>query len=159
MREIVLFFCSETSFPVAFCIDDHGRVYVAESFRQEHGVEDNRSQPYWLLDDLAAVTVEDRLAKYEKWASKRENGMTWYTEMEDRVRLLEDVDGDGRADKVSPFALGFNEPLDGTGAGLIVNGDEVWYTCIPHLWKLKDQDDDGIADLRIYAKNERITPW
>ncbi len=134
--------------PVAFCIDDTGRVYVAESFRQEHGVEDNRSQPYWLLDDLAATTIEDRLEKYRKWSDKRANGMQWYTEKEDRVRLLQDSNGDGRADLVKPFAVGFNEVLDGTGAGLIVNGDEVWYTCIPHLWRLQDQDEDGIAELR-----------
>ena len=134
--------------PVAFFIDDHGRVYVAESFRQEHGVEDNRSQPYWLLDDLAAQTIEDRMAKYEKWASKRENGMQWYTEMEDRVRRLEDTDGDGRADTVTMFADGFNDVLDGTGSGLIVNGDEVWYTCIPHVWRLKDMDGDGTAEFR-----------
>lgn len=28
--------------PVAFAIDEKGRVYVAETFRQQHGVEDNR---------------------------------------------------------------------------------------------------------------------
>ncbi|MCH2132743.1 MAG: HEAT repeat domain-containing protein [Phycisphaerales bacterium] len=134
--------------PVAFCVDDQGRVYVAESFRQEHGVEDNRSQPYWLLDDLAAMRVEDRLAKYEKWAEKRANGMDWYTEMEDRIRRVEDTDGDGVADTVTIFADGFNGPLDGTGAGLIVNGDELWYTCIPHLWRLTDEQDDGVADSR-----------
>ncbi|MEE2907500.1 MAG: PVC-type heme-binding CxxCH protein [Planctomycetota bacterium] len=134
--------------PVAFCIDDQGRVYVAESFRQEHGVEDNRSQPYWLLDDLAAIRIEDRMAKYEKWAHKRDNGMQWYTEMEDRVRLLEDTDGDRRADRATIFADGFNDVLDGTGAGLIVNGDEVWYACIPHLWRLKDEDGDGLAETR-----------
>ena len=45
--------------PVAFAIDPAtGRIAVCESFRQNHGVEDNRSSPYWLLDDLAAQTVE-----------------------------------------------------------------------------------------------------
>ena len=28
--------------PVAFCFDDKGNILVAESFRQEQGVEDNR---------------------------------------------------------------------------------------------------------------------
>ncbi len=134
--------------PVSFCIDEQGRVLVAESFRQEHGVEDNRSQPYWLLDDLAAQTVEDRLAKYQKWAHKRENGMNWYTEKEDRIRRVEDTDHDGIADTVTIFADGFDEPLDGTGAGLITRDGMVWYTCIPHLWQLQDDDDDGVADQR-----------
>lgn len=134
--------------PVAICIDANGRVFVAETFRQEHGVEDNRSQPYWLLDDLAAVRIEDRLAKYQKWSHKRENGMDWYTQKEDRIRCLEDTDGDGRADSSTIFADGFNEPLDGTGAGLIVNGDELWYTCIPNLWRLRDEQDDCVAEVR-----------
>ena len=134
--------------PVSFCIDEKGRVLVAESFRQEHGVEDNRSQPYWLLDDLASQTVEDRLAKYHKWAHKRENGMNWYTEKEDRIRIVEDTNQDGFADKVTIFADRFDEPLSGTGAGLIARDGKIWYACIPHLWQLEDQDNDGIADQR-----------
>lgn len=134
--------------PVAICVDANGRVFVAETFRQEQGVEDNRSQPYWLLDDLAAVRIEDRLAKYQKWSHKRENGMDWYTEKEDRIRCLEDTDGDGLADTSVIFADGFNETLDGTGAGLLINGDELWYTCIPNLWRLQDVDGDLQADTR-----------
>src|SRR5690606_19156554 len=40
--------------PVAFWIDHRGRFYVAETFRQSRGVEDNRSHMNWLHDDLAA---------------------------------------------------------------------------------------------------------
>ena len=32
--------------PVAFCFDDNGNILVAESFRQEQGVEDNRSSAF-----------------------------------------------------------------------------------------------------------------
>jgi quinoprotein glucose dehydrogenase len=50
--------------PVSFDIDSQGRVWVCESFRQVkgRGIEDNRSHPEWLDDDLAAQTVADRLA-------------------------------------------------------------------------------------------------
>src|SRR5438045_1154284 len=34
--------------PVAFCFDEFGRVYVAETFRQKKGVEDNRDHMSWL---------------------------------------------------------------------------------------------------------------
>ena len=53
--------------PVAFCVDDRGRVYVAETFRLDDGVTDNRSHMDWLDDDLAATTVEDRVAIYRKY--------------------------------------------------------------------------------------------
>src|SRR5688572_24384688 len=52
--------------PVAFCIDHQGRVYICETFRQSRGVEDNRGHEHWLDDDLAAQTVEDRLAYIQK---------------------------------------------------------------------------------------------
>jgi putative membrane-bound dehydrogenase-like protein len=135
--------------PVAFCIDEKGRFLIAESARQELGVEDNRSSRWWLEDDLQSRTVEDRLRMYEKWAAKREGGMAYYRAHDDRVRLIEDTDGDGRADRGTIFAGPFNEPLDGTGAGVIVKDGDVWYTNIPHLWRLRDRDGDGIAEERV----------
>ncbi|MHC4996954.1 MAG: DUF7133 domain-containing protein, partial [Planctomycetota bacterium] len=132
--------------PVAFCLDEQNRVYIAETFRQSHGVEDNRSHGYWLLDDLAANHVDDRIAKYEKWTSKRP--LSYFNEKEDRVKLIEDTDGDGVADKSSLFAEGFNGVLDGTGAGLLALDGDVFYTSIPSLWRLRDTDGDGVAERR-----------
>lgn len=51
---------------VAFSFDEKGRVFVCETFRQKKGVEDNRNHGHWLDDDLAAQTVEDRLAYIQK---------------------------------------------------------------------------------------------
>ena len=104
--------------PVSFCFDDQGHILVAESFRQELGVPDNRSSAYWLMDDLASQTIEDRLAMYEKWADQHEEGIDFYTNKQDRIRVLTDRNKDGVFDRVTDFASGFNEPLDGTGAGL-----------------------------------------
>lgn len=56
--------------PVAVEVDGKGRVFVAESFRQGKGVEDNRPRDFWLLDDLAAQSVADRLAYTKKGAGK-----------------------------------------------------------------------------------------
>ena len=98
--------------PVAFCIDEHGRFYFAESDRQDLGVEDNRHSPFWLLDDIACETVADRLRMYEKWASKREGGMAYYSKHADRVSRAVDSDGDGRLDARTVFAGPFNDPLD-----------------------------------------------
>ena len=134
--------------PVAFCIDAQGRVYVAETARQERGVEDTRSQPYWNLDDISLQTVEDRLAMYRKWAHKRPNGMGHYTEYEDRIRRLVDENGDGRADSSTIYSDGYNEPLDGTGSGVLAHRGTVYYTNIPHLWMLRDTDGDGVADAK-----------
>ena len=114
--------------PVSFCVADDGSLFIAESFRQEKGVEDNRSSKFWLEDDLQLQSVEDRLKMYEKWASKREGGMDYYRKEEDRVTHLVDTNGDGVPDKVTSFSGPMKEPLDGTGAGVAVIDGSVWYT-------------------------------
>jgi len=134
--------------PVSFCFDEHGNILVAESFRQENAVPDNRSSPFWLEDDLQSQTIEDRLAMYEYWADQRVNGMNFYTEFEERIRRLEDTDGDGVFETSTIVADGFNDPLDGTGAGLLVIDGDIWFTSIPTLWRLRDADSDGTAEIR-----------
>ena len=131
--------------PVAFCFDEKGRLFVAETFRQLRGVEDNRNHMNWLLDDLAARTVSDRVEFFKKHLK---DDVQNYAVEHDRIRLLEDQDGDGQADVCTIFADGFNAIEDGTGAGLLAANGGVYYTCIPKLWYLKDTDDDGVADER-----------
>lgn len=131
--------------PVAFCIDEKGRVFVAETFRQSKGVEDNRGHMNWLLDDLAAMTVADRVKFFEKHQKEE---IQEYSREHDRIRRLVDRDGDGVADEETVFADGFSSVEEGTGAGLLALNGSVYYTCIPRLWRLNDTDDDGVADER-----------
>lgn len=131
--------------PVAFCIDNRGRIFVCETFRQSRGIEDNRGHAHWLDDDLAAQTVEDRLAYIKKHLGEKADD---YTKYDDRIRLLEDSDSAGRATKSTVFADRFNGIVDGTAAGVLFNRDNLYLTCIPNLWQLKDTDGDGKADVR-----------
>lgn len=131
--------------PVAFHIDRRGRVFVCESFRQERGIEDNRKHPDWLEADQAAQTVEDRLAYLKKFLGDKVRD---YEKHDDRIRLLVDRDGDGKADHATVFANGFNEVVSGTGAGVVTLDEDVFFTCIPDLWRLRDENGDGIADRR-----------
>jgi quinoprotein glucose dehydrogenase len=132
--------------PVAICLDEQGRVYVAEDHRFLEGTPENRTHSFMLEDDLQVTTLEDRLAMQKKWAGKFDKGIDWFTQKSDIVRQLEDIDGDGRADVSRVFADGFDGPLDGLGSGLIARDGKVWYTCIPNLWLLEDEDGDGKAE-------------
>jgi quinoprotein glucose dehydrogenase len=85
---------------------------------------------------------------YEKWAHKFDGGMQWFSRYSDQVRVLEDRDGDGRAEISRVFAGGFNGPLDGLAAGIIARDGDVYLTCIPNLWRLRDTNQDGEADER-----------
>lgn len=127
--------------PVAFCFDEKGRIFVAESFRLHSGVPDNRNHMKWLDDELANRTVADRLAMYKKYKFTP-------TELPDRVRMLFSSTGAGKPDKATIFADGFNRPEDGLGSGVLAHRGSVYYTCIPDLWLLKDTKGDGKADVK-----------
>lgn len=131
--------------PVAFCIDDQGRFYVAETFRLNRGATDNRSHPDWVVDDLSSRTVADRIAMYRKFLKNR---FADYGKEQDRVRMLADTDNDGKPDRATEFAAGFSRPEDGIGSGVLARDGKVWYACIPDLWLLEDKNDDGLADVR-----------
>jgi len=83
-------------------------------------------------------------------------GRMWVVEMADyplgmdgkgkpggRVRVLEDVDGDGRYDKSTLFADGLNFPN-----GVLTWRDGVIITAAPDILFLRDTDGDGRADQR-----------
>ncbi len=131
--------------PVALYIDYLGRVFVCESFRQEKGVEDNRNHSEWLQDDLAAKTVADRIEYMKKHLGDR---YSTYSEQDDQIRRLVDTNGDGKADQVTTFANRFNSGEMGTGAGVLSYRGQTWFTCIPNLWRLVDNDDNGVSDKR-----------
>jgi putative membrane-bound dehydrogenase-like protein len=83
-----------------------------------------------------------------------ERGRIWITESleyprksagpgRDRVQVLEDTDGDGKADKSTIFADGLNIP-----SGIAVGYDGVWVANAPDILFLQDTDGDGKADRR-----------
>lgn len=132
---------------VAFDIDNQGRLYACETFRQNRGVTDNRGHDQeWLMADLSAKTVQDRIDYHKRLLGE---GAITYAQHDDRIRRLADTDGDGKADESIVVADGFNGLEEGTGAGVLAIGNDVYYTCIPKLWKLVDQDGDGVTDERV----------
>jgi len=132
--------------------------------------EESRGANKWLSpdDEMAAFKVDPRFrvncfASEEdfpelacpiqmRWDSK---GRLWVStsrtyphvypgnEPNDELLILEDRDGDGKADQCSVFASGLHIPLSfefGDGG--------VYVSEAPHLTFLKDTDGDGKADLR-----------
>ncbi len=61
----------------------------------------------------------------------------------DTLKILEDTDGDGRADKSTTFAEGLNIPI-----GVLPVSQGAICFSIPNLWLLRDTDGDGHADER-----------
>jgi quinoprotein glucose dehydrogenase len=133
--------------PVALWIDEKSRFWVVETFRFDgggfgNGVYDIRNRYHLLDEDLASKTVEQRLATIKKWNKDDLSGLAQWP---DRLKLIQDKDGDGRADAACVFAE-WHEPLDGVAAGVITRGDDVYVANIPNLYLLKDKDKDGVSD-------------
>src|SRR5262249_46825491 len=59
----------------------------------------------------------------------------------DRVKVLEDTDGDGRADRITVFTDGLNIP-----SGVACGHGGVWVLNAPNLVFLRDTDGDDRAD-------------
>jgi putative membrane-bound dehydrogenase-like protein len=83
-----------------------------------------------------------------------ERGRIWVTESleyprrsagpgRDRIKVLEDTDGDGKADRFTVFAEGLNIP-----SGIAVGHGGVWVANSPDILFLQDRDGDGKADFR-----------
>ncbi len=130
--------------PVAFCIDEAGRFYVVETHRLGNCTYDIRGRMDWVDDDLACRSVADREAMHRKFMGAKYETLT----ASERVRLLEDKNGDGRVDSAVTFAEGFGTPADGIASGVLARKGQVWFANIPNLWRLKDADGDGKADVR-----------
>ncbi|HTH48971.1 MAG TPA: PQQ-dependent sugar dehydrogenase, partial [Candidatus Limnocylindria bacterium] len=119
--------------PVAFSVDELGRVWTSETYRYRSSVLDIRHYMFMLEDDLASRSIEDRLKQIRKWfGPEGEQEMSKETEV---IRLLEDTDHDGKADKSTVVVDGLNSPLDGIASGILARHGQIWFTDIPSVWK------------------------
>ncbi len=137
---------SQTQNPSAIAFDSHGRLYVGEINRWRFGVDDIRERQMMLVEDIQIESNADRMKMFERHFDLYP--LSHYTDKSDQISVLEDTDGDGRADSSRIFADGFNDPLDGPGIGLIERDGKIYYTNVPHLWMLEDLDGDGVSDKR-----------
>lgn len=135
--------------PTAITFDDQNRLYIAETHRFERGVEDNRRNP-WVADDYKLTSTAERLEMLKKYAAKSpdKKPMEYFTKYSEKIRVIEDRDGDGKCDHATIYADGFNNPLDGTAAGVMALDGKIYLACIPHVWLLEDTDGDLKADKR-----------
>jgi len=139
-----------TQNPVAITFDHQGNIYVAEAWRQGHGVIAIVNIPGFqngdLQSDLQRTTVAQREANIDDLLARGAYPPGYFTDTADQVRLLRDTDGDGVADNSSVFAGGFNGKAEGNASGVLYLDGKLYLTNIPNVWLLQDRDGDGDAD-------------
>jgi quinoprotein glucose dehydrogenase len=102
--------------PVAMTTDEKGRFWVVETFRFDgggvgHGTYDIRHRYHLLDEDLASKTLEQRLETTKRWNN---GNLASLTQFPDRLRLIEDTDGDGKADRSTIYDDDFKDPCAAT---------------------------------------------
>ncbi len=107
--------------PINMAFDAHGRLWVSSTVEYPYAADKSR----W--SDTQGTRVKNS---------------------RDAIKILEDTDGDGRADKVTDFADGLNIPT-----GVVPwhkpehkGGCIAW--SIPNIWYFADTDGDDKADVR-----------
>lgn len=148
---------------VALTVDQKGVVYVSSTSRRKSSDLDIREHPDWQNEDLALRSIEDTRAFHiRKLATQRSEENTWLedhnqdgirdyrdlTVQSESIIRIWDSDGDGRADVSQKYAEGFQDIVTGIAAGIMSHGDDIYLTVAPDLWKLRDKNGDGVADVR-----------
>lgn len=98
-------------------------------------------------DDLVNPTAMDVDAQGRVWVTEAVNYRLFKNPKRrpegDRIRVLEDTNGDGRCDRATTF---YQDPSLQAPLGIAVLGSRVYVTQSPDLFYLEDTDGDGRAD-------------
>ncbi len=96
---------------------------------------------------LVNPTCIDVDAEGRVWVAEAANYRLFNQDMArpegDRIVVLEDTDGDGKADDARTF---YQDPSLQAPLGIAVLGDRVYVAQSPDLFYLRDTDGDGVAD-------------
>jgi quinoprotein glucose dehydrogenase len=130
---------------VAFEFDEQGRAFLSETHRYRTSVLDIRHYMEFLEHDLATKTLEDRIKLIDASFGEHAGDLALETEV---IRVVEDTNGDGKADSSKVFADGFDSKLDGIASGVLPMDGKVWFTNIPSLWQFDTNEAGDTATAR-----------
>lgn len=147
--------------PIAIDIDDFGKLYYTTTNRQKNSEFDIRGHRDWEIESQSLQTVEDKRAFLHKTLSPENSKQNeWLKDLngdsshdwrdmtveKENVFRLEDVNGDGVADLSQLMVDDFHDEVTDVAGGVMKEGDDLFVAVGPDLWRLKDKNNDGIAD-------------
>ncbi|MEL6273896.1 MAG: heme-binding protein, partial [Bacteroidota bacterium] len=149
--------------PIAISIDPQGRIFYTSATRQTNSEFDIRGHRNWMTASISFETVEDRRAFLRKtFSEQNEEGeralqdlnddgiLDWrdLTVEKEQVWFITDQSGDGVADQAKLYLEDFHEEVTDVANGIEFHAGEVYIGVGPDMWRTKDRDQDGMADLR-----------
>ncbi len=146
--------------PVSIDIDDQGRIYYTRTNRQKNSEFDIRGHQDWEIRSVSLSTMEDKRAfLHKELAPERSAQNPWLTDLngdssrdwrdmtvqKEQVYRLEDINGDGVADKSQLVVEDFNDEVTDAAGGVLKQGDDLFVGIGPDLWRIKE-NKQGIAE-------------
>src|SRR3954470_945369 len=120
--------------PVAFSMDNQGRIWVAETHRLDNAVVDITKHTNWIRNDLAFKTVSQR----ERFLTNAFGTNAYIlTRRGEQLRLLHPGQR-GRMEDSEVAWGGFQTIGAGLMAGALALNNRVFVACIPGLYRLDD---------------------
>ena len=147
--------------PIAIDIDDLGKLYYTTTQRQINSEFDIRGHHDWEIASIQLQTIDDKRAFLHKTLSpENSNQNKWLKDLNkdsshdwrdmlverEKVFRIEDINGDGVADKSQLVVEDFHDEVTDVAGGVLVNGKDLFVAVAPDLWRMKDNNGDGIAD-------------
>jgi quinoprotein glucose dehydrogenase len=147
--------------PIAIDIDDHGRLFYTTTDRQKNSEFDIRGHRDWEIPSIGFKTVEDRRAFLrEELAPENSARNTWLPDLngdgshdwrdltiqKEKVYRVEDISGDGVADRSQLVVDDFHEEITDVAGGIFADGNDLYVAVAPDLWRMTDKNGDGIPD-------------
>jgi glucose/arabinose dehydrogenase len=106
--------------------------YATKSAGNGADTVDRPAAPPFRVPEGFRVNLFAEGLDYPRWMTVAPNGDVFLTESdEDRVRLLRDADGDGRAELSTVYADGFDRPH-----GLAIQGGYLYVVDVSRVWRL-----------------------
>lgn len=154
--------------PIALDMDDEGRVYITRTNRQLNSEFDIRGHQDWEIGSIMLQTPEDRRAFLKRELSPDSSEVNdWFVDLngdgsrdwkdltveKEQVFRIEDVDGDGIADRSQLLIEGFNDVITDCNGALEIFEDNVFMGVGPDMWRLQDEDGDGYAEKKTSISN------
>jgi putative heme-binding domain-containing protein len=145
--------------PVAIDIDDQGRIYYTRTNRQKDSEFDIRGHQDWEIGSISLSSIEEKRAflrktlapensEKNKWLDdlNGDSSHDWrdMTVQKEHVYRLEDVNGDGIADRSQLVVDDFNEEVTDAAGAVLKHGDDLFVGIGPDMWRIKE-NKQGIA--------------
>ena len=147
--------------PIAISFDSLGRAFVTRTTRTDGAEIDIRGHQDWMVESITFETVEDKRQFYlRELAPERSDENEWLedhngdgsrdwrdlTVHRESLYRIEDRNSDGVADFSQKILEGFDDVISDVAHGVLAYDDQLILTVSPDIWRLHDQDGDGVID-------------